>query len=484
MPLVTISRRHFSSRARFRITTWSSTVVIVAALLFWRWRHAPSLDLPPPLPQHPAIQVYFNHAESSRYEHPYRGQLRQGHNLEAVIVEAIASAQSSVDLAVQEINLPAIASALVARQRAGVRVRVILENQYHRTWSGFSAAQIAALTERDRHKYDEFLRLAQSRTGSPSPLAQHDAVALLTAAGVPVLDDTADGSKGSGLMHHKFVIVDEQRVLTGSANFTLSGLHGDLDSDASLGNANHLLNIASASLAQIFTQEFEIMWGDGPGGQPDSQFGLQKPYRGPQTVALGDTQIELQFSPTSPTRPWGESVNGLAGRWLERASQSIDLALFVFSDQQLSAALQAPHRSGVPIRALIDGGFAYRPYSEGLDLLGVALPNAQCRYDEGNAPWLPALTAVGVPALPDGDVLHHKFAVLDGQRVLTGSQNWSEAANARNDEALLAIASPIVAAHFQQEFDRLYGRASIGVPGWLMQKIEQARSRCARAQGE
>lgn len=463
----------------------------IAALLIWRGMRSPLSELPPPLPQHGTIQAYFNHAESFRYAHPYRerlrqGQLRQdqlrpGNNLEQIIIEAIASAQVSVDMAVQEINLPNIAAALAERQRAGVQVRVIVENQYRQPWSRRTAAQIAALTPRDRHKYSEFLRLADADgngTASPAEQQQHDALARLEAASIPILDDTADGSKGSGLMHHKFLVIDGQTVVTGSANFTVSGLHGDLDSAASLGNANHLLAIASKDLAQLFTQEFELMWGDGPGGQPDSRFGLQKPYRPAQTLWIEDARVEIQFSPTSLAQPWGESVNGLAGRWLTQASQSIDLALFVFSDQRLSAALQTPHRQGIPIRALIDSGFAYRPYSEGLDMLGVSLVNAQCRYDDGNAPWLPSLPTVGVPALPEGDVLHHKFAVLDGQQVITGSQNWSEAANTRNDEVLLAIAHPTVAAHFQQEFDRLYARSSIGVPGWLTKKIDQERSRC------
>ncbi|MEO0410192.1 MAG: phospholipase D-like domain-containing protein, partial [Cyanobacteria bacterium P01_A01_bin.135] len=189
-------------------------------------------------------------------------------------------------------------------------------------------------------------------------------------------------------------------------------------------------------------------------------------------------RVDLQFSPTSPTRPWSESVNALAGQWLLQADQSIDLALFVFSDQQLSTLLQKSYTAGVAIRALIDAGFAYRPYSEALDLLGIALLNTQCRYDHGNSPWLPSLQTVGVPALPEGDVLHHKFAVLDNQRVITGSQNWSAAANFQNDEVLLAIANPTVAAHFQREFERLYGQASTGVPGWLLEKVDEARSRC------
>ncbi len=474
-------RRHSSDRRSRLIFLGGIGALVIAGLGsgigLWRRDAAPN-NLPPPLPQHPALRVYFNHAESFRYRHPYRQQLRQGSNLEQVIIEAIAGAQVSVDLAVQELNLPKIAAALIERQRAGVQVRVVLENQYSRPWSQVSAAQVAELTERDRHKYDEFLRLVDAAGDGTSPLEAHDALALLQAAGVRILDDTADGSKGSGLMHHKFLVIDERLVVTGSANFTLSGLHGDLNSAASLGNANHLLAIASPELARQFTQEFDLMWGDGPGGQPDSRFGLQKPYRPTQTLWIADTPVAVQFSPTSTTQPWEKSVNGLAARWLVDASQSIDLALFVFSDQRLSAALQSPHRFGVPIRALIDPGFAYRPYSEALDLLGVSLVNTQCRYDVGNAPWMPALPTVGTPVLPEGDVLHHKFAVLDGVRVLTGSQNWSVAANTQNDEVLLAIASPIVAAHFQQEFDRLYRRASVGVPGWLLQKIEQGRSRC------
>ncbi|MEO1340339.1 MAG: phospholipase D-like domain-containing protein [Cyanobacteria bacterium J06635_13] len=56
---------------------------------------------------------------------------------------------------------------------------------------------------------------------SPSEIAQRDALTMLRKAGVEIIDDTADGSKGSGLMHHKFMVVDRQTVILGSANFTL-----------------------------------------------------------------------------------------------------------------------------------------------------------------------------------------------------------------------------------------------------------------------
>ena len=84
---------------------------------------------------------------------------------------------------------------------------------------------------------------------------------------------------------------------------------------------------------------------------------------------------------------------------------------------------------------------------------------------------LRALDTIGVPTLPTGDLLHHKFAVIDRQTVITGFHNWSKAANYRNDETLLVIQdNPTVAAHFDREFDRLYQHAVLGMPAKLQRK--------------
>ena len=64
-----------------------------------------------PLPQDPDVQVYFNHESSSEYTEPYRHQTRAGDDLEKQIIDAIASAKSTIDIAVQELRLPKIAQA-------------------------------------------------------------------------------------------------------------------------------------------------------------------------------------------------------------------------------------------------------------------------------------------------------------------------------------------------------------------------------------
>lgn len=433
-----------------------------------------------PLPQDPLLQVYFNQSLTSSYTEPYRQQTRAGDDLEKLVMEAIATASMTVDVAVQEFRLPGVARVLSDRQRSGVKVRLIVEHMYSRPWSDYKAPELAKLTDRERDRYHEFVQLADTNKDgklSAEEIQKNEALLIIKNAGIPVIDDTADGSKGSGLMHHKFVVIDGKTVIVTSANFTTSDVHGDFKTPASRGNANNLLKIENAQLAQLFTQEFNIMWGDGPGGKPDSKFGVKKPFRPMQKVRVGDTTVTVQFSPTSKTLPWEKSVNSLINQNLGIAKKSVNLALFVFSDQRLANTLEIEAQRGVAVRALIDSNFIYRPYSEALDMMGATWIE-HCQLEADNRPWKRPLTTVGVPALPMGDRLHHKFGIVDANTVITGSHNWSEAANHGNDETLLAIASPVVAAHFEREFDRLYKGAILGIPPRIKQKIDASKKEC------
>ena len=422
------------------------------------------------------IDVAFNHRRGNRYLSPLTDEWRNGDDLEQLLIENIDSAENSVEMAVQELTLPQVARALIRAHRRGVKVQIVVENSYSTPWS---EQQFSHLPKHQRHRWNQLNQLADSNGDgitTPDEAHQGDAVALLKEARIPMLDDTEDGSRGSGLMHHKFVVLDRKIVITGSANFTSSGIHGDAGDTTTRGNVNHLLRLHGAELAEIFHIEFKELWGDGPGGATDSRFGRSKESRGVQRAKVGQSMVEVLFTPHAKD----DAANGL--NWLEsfltKAKRNIDMALFVFSAQQLADVLQEKAKQGIKIRLLADRGFASRSYSEVLDLLGVALPDRNCKLEKNNQPFEIALRGVGVPRLARGDKLHHKFAVIDNKTVITGSFNWSPAAAHTNDETLLVIHSPQLAKHFTREMDRLWDSAELGITPDIQRKLDRQRIRC------
>ena len=429
-----------------------------------------------PLAMPNGITLHFNHRDSSRYRHPLTGEWRNGDDLEQALIAQIESAKHELLVAVQELSLPAVADALVKASQNGVKVHVVLENTYSTPWTELHPTDLPA---HGRQRLNQLQTLAdRNRDGtlSAEERLRGDAVAILRRGGVPVIDDTEDGSRGSGLMHHKFMVVDRRRVVTGSANFTSSGLHGDAEAPQTRGNVNHLLSIDSAELAAVFREEFEQMWGDGPSGQKNSRFGRRKESRPLQTVHHDDIRIDVLFPPHSP-KDADHGLN-LIGRTLATAQQTIDMALFVFSAQSLTNVLAERHNAGVAIRLLADPGFASRSFSEVLDLLGLALPDRFCKLEAGNQPLATPLKGIGTPRLARGDKLHHKFAVIDNKTVITGSFNWSPSAAHTNDETLMVIHSPQLAKHFTQEMNRLWRGAELGVNARIRKKLERQHAKC------
>jgi phosphatidylserine/phosphatidylglycerophosphate/cardiolipin synthase-like enzyme len=111
-----------------------------------------------------------------------------------------------------------MALALRDRAQAGVDVRIIVENQYNRVWQPLNEFQAGQMDEYQQSKHSEKQRLIDANGDgkiSAEEVEQRDAIRILAKARCRVLDDTADGSKGSGLMHHKFMVVDDRTVLLG-----------------------------------------------------------------------------------------------------------------------------------------------------------------------------------------------------------------------------------------------------------------------------
>ncbi|AIS58276.1 phospholipase D-like domain-containing protein (plasmid) [Vibrio coralliilyticus] len=367
------------------------------------------------------IDVYFNH--------PVNAPAQQA-NLETKIIDFINSAQTSVDLAVYDLDLPGIANVLVAKKAQGLTVRFITDED-----------NIAGENE--------------------------EAINILNAGNVPWIDDTENGSAGSKIQHNKFIVVDNARVLVASANFTQSGIHGDLDGEGNLisdGNANHLVTVESSQLANIYTTQFLQMWGDGPGGAKDSLFGLGKVDHQIETAYTDNENIRLdvQFTPQSPSLYTGSTLENLEN-YVTAANTRIHTAQFVFSAQDVADKMKLRHDAGVEVQGVGDPSFFSRYYSEFMDMANTPKLNPNGAYETDSYtgapdnPWSnPA--DVRIANLNGGDKFHHKYWIID-DLVITGSHNVSGSAAFGNDENVLVIHSSEVAAQFEGEFSRRYCEA-------------------------
>jgi phosphatidylserine/phosphatidylglycerophosphate/cardiolipin synthase-like enzyme len=425
-----------------------SIVLLVLGFLFFQtFKSTTRQELTKPLPQDPAIQVYFNQNQSASYQDPYRHFTRPGDNLEQQAIDAISAARSTIDLAVMEFRLPLVAQALVAKQKAGVKVRLIIDSKYNKSLADYTSAEIAKMNQHERKAYEELKRYPT------------DAIALLRSHNIEIKDDTDTSkgkTKGSGLMHHKFLVVDNKTAIVSSGNFTTSDLHGDFTILASRGNPNNLVVIPNnPQFAQALTNEFNYMW--------QGLFKSHKPRRQSLIVPVSTGNITLNFSPARRTENNGMTSNGIISHFINSVKKSVHIAVFVFSDGEINDNLAAVRNAGVEdIKILIDPDFYRQSYSKAYNALGLC-PTRRKNDRNNIKPWHRPITTVGYPKATTGDRgVHSKMAILDGRQVITGSHNWSEAANYSNDETLVIIDHPTVAAHYEREFNRLYATAILG----------------------
>ncbi len=231
------------------------------------------------------VNAYFNGSVATQYATPGNEAITT--HLRDTIIAYIDRAQSTLDLAIYNINNPTIAAAINAAYDRGVQVRYIAEGQN---------ANIA--------------------------LGSFD-------SGIPLL--LRQNSDGSG-MHNKFVVVDYASadsafVLTGSTNFTNNNLSGDF---------NNLVVVRDRALAKAYTIEFDEMWGS-HGAAPlaaNAKFGDQKINNTPKQFIINGDKVELYFSPSDGT------TSALAEA-LETVGSSLEFALLLLTQNQLADIILA-----------------------------------------------------------------------------------------------------------------------------------------------
>jgi len=233
-------------------------------------------------------------------------------------------------------------------------------------------------------------------------------VKRLLAAGIPIQPDSSDG-----LMHDKFVLIDKHEVWAGSMNLTITSVQED---------ANNLIRIELQELVADYAVEFDAMYERQLFGQSHIP---QTPY---PLFTVGSTTLEAFFPPN-------DSAARRLTELIVSSDESIVFMASNFTSDPLSAALIAAGGRGVNVSGLMDADNAISDTGSDYQLL----------------------TDAGIRVMLDKDPgrMHHKVLIIDNAIVAFGSYNFTGSAEKYNDENLLIIHDPGLAARFLAEYQRL-----------------------------
>ncbi len=342
------------------------------------------------------VNVFFNKSVITNlaWVQPANGN----QDLVARLIPHINNAQRSIDVALYSLSgTPGatIASALVNARNRGVRVRVICEDD-NSTTAPFNT---------------------------------------LVANSVPLVTDRLDVvNNGLGLMHNKFFVFDGRGgaapesvwVWMGSWNPTDPGTNNDFQNS---------VEIQDPALANAYTLEFNEMWGsstDVPNAST-SRFGVRKTDNTPHRFVIGGRNIECYFSPSD--RATSQIVSTI-----NAAQHSVGFQLLTLTRSEIATAIVARKVAGLKVRGDLDNG-----------------------SDQGTQ--YPYLISNGVDVrlkVGASGLLHHKYGIMDAEYPLespvtiTGSHNWTSAAENSNNENMIIVHDGNIANQFLQEFAARY----------------------------
>lgn len=301
--------------------------------------------------------------------------------MERTLLDQIDSAAFTIDAALYEFDRPSVRDALLAANERGVHVRIVTDNNTH-------------YSEDDGPTYQ-----------------------ALADAGIEIVDDYG---KGDDLrIHDKYLILDGQKVWTGSANLTTDDLTQ---------NHNNSLLLTSADVAQMFQNDFNQLVAQ--------RFGLTKTASPITQTTYNNHLLEALFSPQDA------ALDKIIAE-VNAAQTAIDFSILQLKDDALRDALLAAQARGVQVRGLLDADSAEDSDSD----------------DE-------ALCAGGVSLKIEGTPgrMHNKFMLIDPgtqrERVITGSLNWTPAARTASSENTLVLHDSNAAQAYVQAFATLWAVAS------------------------
>jgi phosphatidylserine/phosphatidylglycerophosphate/cardiolipin synthase-like enzyme len=238
-----------------------------------------------------------------------------------------------------------------------------------------------------------------------------------------------------GIMHNKAIIIDANSqdpkkpiVITGSTNYTEKQL---------LDDPNNLIIIQDQSLAKVYTLEFNEMFGS-EGAQPNNnnaKFGPDKKDNTPHFLNIAGTKVEVYFSPTDGTT--AEII-----KQINNSNYEIYLGLNLATRSDIRSALRG--------RFFDDNIYMAAIFGDTNNNQSSVFTGIEDLYQDK----IRLYNGIGL--------FHHKYMINDptyvfaDARVLTGSHNWSNNAENRNDENTLIIYSHKIANQYYQNWSSAY----------------------------
>ena len=202
----------------------------------------------------------------------------------------VGAARTSIDIAVFDIDLPALGDALVAAQRRGVAVRVVYDDE------NLSDARVAKL------------------------------IGALQDAGVTVRSDQREP-----FMHEKTAVFDGTVVWTGSWNMTINDTYR---------NNNNMVRIVSPAMARGFRAEADQLLA--------GFFGVHKqPSAGNRSISAGNRRVTWSFSPQ-------DGINAQDVALIDAARTQITFLAFSYTDPAIAQAMVRAKKRGVTVRGVME----------------------------------------------------------------------------------------------------------------------------------
>lgn len=254
----------------------------------------------------------------------------------------------------------------------------------------------------------------------------------------PGIKKTASPSGASyTIMHDKFVIIDANRsnpndaiVWTGSTNWTSAQLTTD---------ANNVIIFQDQSMARGYKLEFDEMWGDSSivsnYNMALSKFGQFKTDNTPHEYNVNGKRVESYFSPSDGT-------NSHILTTIATANTDLYFGQLLITRTDLANKIA----SQITMNSLMAKGILN-------DTTGASSPYFTMRTP---------MTAANLKINSYSWLFHHKYLIVDQSNIssdpllLTGSHNWSNAGDQKNDENTVIVHDATIANMYFQEFTKRF----------------------------